>query len=197
MLQSMMHSRSESPRETPRGQLNLYEDSVEGATGHSPAIGTSSPIARTPSLSSRGLDSPVASPDMLTTLGGGVSAADSTASPSRGVSSGDPKESEILGMANGSDEMLMTLLAGQAAMDCENLPIKGWEEVDGWKKAGLLLPTERRAESLRNCRSCRRASRLWYLDINAKSRLLPLRGLCRNSILETNGALPVNQLCVH
>jgi hypothetical protein len=135
----MMHSRSESPRETPRGQLNLYEDSVEGATGHSPAIGTSSPIARTPSLSSRGLDSPVASPDKLTTLGGGVSAPDSTASPSRGVSSGDPKESEILGMANGSDEMLMTLLAGQAAMDCENLPIKGWEEVDGWKKVGLLF----------------------------------------------------------
>ena len=38
------------------------------------------------------------------------------------------------GMGGGSDEMLMTLLAGQAAVDCEQLPIGGWEEVDSWKK---------------------------------------------------------------
>ena len=38
-------------------------------------------------------------------------------------------------IAGGSDEMLMTLLAGQAAVDCENLPVGAWEEVDAWKKA--------------------------------------------------------------
>jgi hypothetical protein len=36
--------------------------------------------------------------------------------------------------AGGSDEMLMTLLAGQAAVDCEALPVGGWEEVESWKK---------------------------------------------------------------
>jgi hypothetical protein len=34
----------------------------------------------------------------------------------------------------GSDEMLMSLLAGQAALDCETLPISRWEEVESWKK---------------------------------------------------------------
>ena len=34
----------------------------------------------------------------------------------------------------GRDEMMLTLLAGQAAVDCEQLPVGGWEEVEGWKK---------------------------------------------------------------
>ena len=43
-------------------------------------------------------------------------------------------ESASMGMAGGSDEMLMSLLASQAAVDCETLPIGGWEEVESWKK---------------------------------------------------------------
>jgi len=42
--------------------------------------------------------------------------------------------SASMGMASGSDEMLMTLLAGQAAVDCQELPVAGWEEVENWKK---------------------------------------------------------------
>ncbi|KAK4687380.1 hypothetical protein P7C73_g2748, partial [Tremellales sp. Uapishka_1] len=49
------------------------------------------------------------------------------------------KESAVMGIAGGSDEMLMTLLAGQAAVDCETLPIAGWEEVESWKKELSLL----------------------------------------------------------
>lgn len=43
-------------------------------------------------------------------------------------------ETSTMEMGGGSDEMLMTLLAGQAAIDCERLPIGGWEEIDSWKK---------------------------------------------------------------
>ncbi|WVQ93428.1 hypothetical protein IAU59_000499 [Kwoniella sp. CBS 9459] len=49
------------------------------------------------------------------------------------------KESAIMGFAEGSDEMLLTLLAGQAAVDCEALPIGRWEEVEGWKKELTLM----------------------------------------------------------
>ncbi|WVF65789.1 hypothetical protein IAT40_000523 [Kwoniella sp. CBS 6097] len=49
------------------------------------------------------------------------------------------KESAIMGFAEGSDEMLLTLLAGQAAVDCEALPIGRWEEVEGWKKELSLM----------------------------------------------------------
>jgi hypothetical protein len=45
------------------------------------------------------------------------------------------KESSMTGITGGgSDEMLMSLLAGQAALDCETLPISRWEEVESWKK---------------------------------------------------------------
>ena len=37
-------------------------------------------------------------------------------------------------MAQGSDEMLMTLLAGQAAVDCEAFGVASWEDAEGWKK---------------------------------------------------------------
>lgn len=36
----------------------------------------------------------------------------------------------------GGDEMLMSLLAGQAVLDCESLPVGAWEEVETWKKVG-------------------------------------------------------------
>ncbi|KAK8861587.1 hypothetical protein IAR55_002410 [Kwoniella newhampshirensis] len=62
------------------------------------------------------------------------------------------KESTTMGMASGigqgSDEMLMTLLAGQAAVDCEDLPVVGWEEVESWKKELSFLGT--RLESLQS-----------------------------------------------
>ncbi|WVQ79104.1 hypothetical protein IAT38_001198 [Cryptococcus sp. DSM 104549] len=48
-------------------------------------------------------------------------------------------EGAIMGIAAGSDVMLLTLLAGQAVMDCERLPIGGWEEVESWKKELSLL----------------------------------------------------------
>ncbi|WVR03808.1 hypothetical protein IAU60_000804 [Kwoniella sp. DSM 27419] len=50
-----------------------------------------------------------------------------------------PKDSPMTGFAGGSDEMLLTLLAGQAAVDCENLPIGRWEEVEAWKKELTLI----------------------------------------------------------
>jgi hypothetical protein len=40
-------------------------------------------------------------------------------------------------MAQGSDEMLMTLLAGQAAVDCAPFGVASWEDVEGWKKVCL------------------------------------------------------------
>ena len=39
-----------------------------------------------------------------------------------------------MSIAGRSDEMLLSLLAGQAAVDCDALPVGGWEEVESWKK---------------------------------------------------------------
>lgn len=44
-----------------------------------------------------------------------------------------------MGIGDGSDEMLLTLLAGQAVMDTQEMGIGGWEEVEGWKKELSLL----------------------------------------------------------
>jgi len=33
----------------------------------------------------------------------------------------------------------MTLLAGQAAMDCQEMPVYRWEEVEDWKKELAML----------------------------------------------------------
>jgi hypothetical protein len=38
----------------------------------------------------------------------------------------------------GSDEMLMALMASQAAVDCDALPTGGWEEVESWKKVSKV-----------------------------------------------------------
>lgn len=44
------------------------------------------------------------------------------------------KDNASMGIGDGSDEMLLTLLAGQAVMDTQEMGIGGWEEVEGWKK---------------------------------------------------------------
>jgi hypothetical protein len=43
-----------------------------------------------------------------------------------------------MGMGGGSDEMVMSLLAGQAVVDCETMVVGGWEEVESWKKVRLV-----------------------------------------------------------
>ena len=52
-------------------------------------------------------------------------------------------ETSTMGMGGGSDEMLMTLLAGQAVVDCERMQVAGWEEVESWKKVSLEHPPKR------------------------------------------------------
>ncbi|WVO13271.1 hypothetical protein L204_100884 [Cryptococcus depauperatus] len=44
-----------------------------------------------------------------------------------------------ISLTEGSDEMHLTLLAGQAAMDCEGKEVGTWEEVGDWKKELSLL----------------------------------------------------------
>lgn len=40
-------------------------------------------------------------------------------------------------MSGESAELLMNLLAGQAAVDCQQLPVGRWEEMEEWKKVSL------------------------------------------------------------
>ena len=42
-------------------------------------------------------------------------------------------------MSGESAELLMNLLAGQAAVDCQQLPVGRWEEVEEWKKVSLSV----------------------------------------------------------
>lgn len=105
-----------------------YASSV-GTAGHTPPLDRG--LARNPTISSDGPSSPynydhAAYPNMH-------NESDDTAYDEDGYEAS--KESSMTGMAGSSDEMLMSLLAGQAAMDCENLPIARWEEVESWKKA--------------------------------------------------------------
>lgn len=44
------------------------------------------------------------------------------------------KDNASMSIGDGSDEMLLTLLAGQAVVDAQGMGIGGWEEVEGWKK---------------------------------------------------------------
>ncbi|GFZ42574.1 hypothetical protein JCM24511_00290 [Saitozyma sp. JCM 24511] len=46
-----------------------------------------------------------------------------------------------MGMNGQSDEMMLALLASQAAVDCERLPIGAWEDVESWKKASAAVLT--------------------------------------------------------
>jgi hypothetical protein len=43
------------------------------------------------------------------------------------------------GMSGESADLLMNLLAGQAAVDCQQLPVGRWEEVEEWKKVSLVV----------------------------------------------------------
>lgn len=56
-----------------------------------------------------------------------------------GIGEDSIAESASMGLTGGSDEMLMSLLAGQAALDCEGMPMGGWEEVESWKKVRSTL----------------------------------------------------------
>ncbi|ODN97471.1 hypothetical protein L198_04038 [Cryptococcus wingfieldii CBS 7118] len=49
------------------------------------------------------------------------------------------RENGNTSLTEGSDEMLLSLLAGQAVMDCQQMGIAGWEDVEGWKKELSLL----------------------------------------------------------
>ncbi|KIR32586.1 hypothetical protein I352_05011 [Cryptococcus deuterogattii MMRL2647] len=49
------------------------------------------------------------------------------------------KDNASMSIGDGSDEMLLTLLAGQAVVDAQGMGIGGWEEVEGWKKELSLL----------------------------------------------------------
>jgi hypothetical protein len=46
-----------------------------------------------------------------------------------------------------SANLLMNLLAGQAAIDCQGLPVSRWEEVEEWKRVSNALPCSRFASS--------------------------------------------------
>ena len=88
-------------------------------------------LARNPTISS---DGPI-SPRDLPTRNPAVFAATHTGSDGTAhEEEGYEASKESMGMGSSSDEMLMSLLAGQAAVDCDNLPIGGWEEVESWKK---------------------------------------------------------------
>jgi hypothetical protein len=106
----------------------LYTPSV-GTAGHTPPLDMG--LARNPTISSDGpispRDLPTRNPALFAATGSG---SDGTAYEEEGY---EPSK-ESMGMGSSSDEMLMSLLAGQAAVDCDNLPIGGWEEVESWKK---------------------------------------------------------------
>lgn len=108
----------------------LYTPSV-GTAGHTPPLDMG--LARNPTISSEG----AISPQDLPTRNHQPAFADITHTGSDGTAyeeDGYEASKESIGMASSSDEMLMSLLAGQAAVDCDNLPIGGWEEVESWKK---------------------------------------------------------------
>lgn len=94
-------------------------ESASGTSGASGASGTSGTSAQTGmSASSLG-------------LGGNpsLSASTSTAVTHMTTTPYAPPQTTM-----GPDDMLLALLAGQAAVDCGELPIGGWEEVENWKK---------------------------------------------------------------
>lgn len=116
---------------------NGYASSV-GTLGHTPPLENGSRLARNPTMSSDGPLSPrVGGNGNMATVQGPFGASntgsDGTAYDEEEYDA--TKESSMTGITGGgSDEMLMSLLAGQAALDCETLPISRWEEVESWKK---------------------------------------------------------------
>ena len=117
------------------GANNGYASSI-GTLGHTPPLDTG--LARNPTISSDGL----LSPGSQGYAQQGGSGGNNTGSDGTAYEEDDydgTKESAMTG--GGSDEMLMSLLAGQAALDCETLPISRWEEVESWKKVCLPVDT--------------------------------------------------------
>lgn len=115
------------------GANNGYASSI-GTLGHTPPLDIG--LARNPTISSDGLFSPGS--QGYAQQGG--SGGNNTGSDGTAYEEDDydgTKESAMTG--GGSDEMLMSLLAGQAALDCETLPISRWEEVESWKKVRISL----------------------------------------------------------
>lgn len=115
------------------GQPN-YASSV-GTAGHTPPLDMG--LARNPTLSSDGPVSPrEPSTNNFSPFAVMHTGSDGTAYEEDGYEA----SKESMGLASSSDEMLMSLLAGQAAVDCETLPIGGWEEVESWKKVCWMVP---------------------------------------------------------
>jgi hypothetical protein len=113
------------------GANNGYASSI-GTLGHTPPLDTG--LARNPTMSSDGPLSPGSHGSALRGgSGGNNTGSDGTAYEEDEYDG--TKESAMTG--GGSDEMLMSLLAGQAALDCETLPISRWEEVESWKKVRI------------------------------------------------------------
>jgi len=110
----------------PRGSKSVegaYASSSGANAGHTPPMPFGGQVQHPPSP-------PLSDPQYG--LGG------TRGGPSGSVESEDyTLETSTMEMGGGSDEMLMTLLAGQAAVDCERMSIGGWEEVDSWKKVSL------------------------------------------------------------
>jgi hypothetical protein len=115
---------------------NGYPPSI-GTLGHTPPLDRG--LARNPTISSDGPLSPDSNgPALRGGYGGNNTGSDGTAYEEEDYEG--TKESGMTG--GGSDEMLMSLLAGQAALDCETLPISRWEEVESWKKVRLFITSQ-------------------------------------------------------
>ncbi|WWC60307.1 uncharacterized protein I303_102877 [Kwoniella dejecticola CBS 10117] len=163
-------SQAQAGQQQQHAHQNGYYDSTPATDGHAatldrqnhPSRRGPSPVRRRSTRPSQRTNTnsttPTSPRNLLAGIHGVMSAPDSAASHSyshdeseryeNGQTDGELKESAIMGFAEGSDEMLLALLAGQAAVDCERLPISGWEEVESWKKELSILST--RLESLRS-----------------------------------------------
>jgi hypothetical protein len=99
-----------------------------------------------------------------------------------------------MGTTGQSDDMMLALLASQAAVDCERLPIGAWEDVESWKKVSAVVSTSnvwgcnvQLMMACRNCHSCRIAWSRSSPDINGRSKSSQRRGRCRSSTTRTSG----------
>ena len=95
-----------------------YESSI-GTMGHTPEMGNMTSVPQAGMLrQNSAYDQPEAPGSGRQTNGNGKQAL-----------------SPAMGTGGGSDEMVMSLLAGQAVVDCETMAVGQWEEVESWKKA--------------------------------------------------------------
>ncbi|WWC87888.1 uncharacterized protein L201_002786 [Kwoniella dendrophila CBS 6074] len=138
---------------------NGYFDSSPATDGHAPTLDRvqnppsrrgPSPVRRRSTTKSQRKTAPITPNNLTSNIHGAMTAPESSYSHDQGTYENGytEKDNAIMGFAQGSDEMLLALLAGQAAVDCERLPIGGWEEVEGWKKELSILSN--RLESLQS-----------------------------------------------